>query len=116
MMVSIVEVVEDASDMKVARLMHSYLKARNEIRQSHITNPYFYFLTFYSLKNTTKLKNVLQLYTLTLDMDEDGNFHLKMKDKRNHAIFIFVDKAYSVVIGKAFSQMKKELKVQEMNY
>jgi hypothetical protein len=62
------------------------------------------------MKNTTKLKNILQLYTIYLDMDEDGNLYLKMVDKRNGEAETFIDKKYSVVIAKAFSNMKKKLK------
>lgn len=62
------------------------------------------------MKNTTKLKNILQLYTISLDMDEDNNFYLTAINKRTKAVETFIDKAYSVVIGKAFSHMKKELK------
>lgn len=62
------------------------------------------------MKNTTKLKNILQLYTISLDMDEDNIFYLTAINKRTKAMETFIDKAYSVVIGKAFSHMKKEMK------
>jgi hypothetical protein len=65
------------------------------------------------MKNTTKLKHILQLYTLSIDMDEEGNFHLTMIDKRKNSSFTFIDKAYSIVVGKAFSQMMKEIKAQK---
>lgn len=62
------------------------------------------------MKNTTKLKNILHLYTISLDMDEDDNFYLTAINKRTKTAETFIDKAYSVVIGKAFNHMKKEMK------
>lgn len=62
------------------------------------------------MKNTTKLKHILQLYTVSLDMDEEDNFHLALSGKRSGDIKIFTDKSYTVVIAKAFGYMKKELK------
>ena len=62
------------------------------------------------MKNTTKLKYVLQLYTVTLDMDEEDNLHLTITNKRNGDSQAFTDKAYSIVISKAFGYMKKNLK------
>ncbi len=65
------------------------------------------------MKNTTKLKHILQLYTVSLDMDDEDNIHLTMIDKRNHTSQTFSDKAYSVVITKAFSYMLKEIKAKD---
>ena len=65
------------------------------------------------MKNTTKLKAILQLYTVALDMDEEGNFHLTLIHKRERTSATFVDKAYTSVVGKAFGYMKKELKSKE---
>ena len=62
------------------------------------------------MKNTTKLKAVLQLYTIKLDMDEEDNFHLLLANKRNGDSTVFIDKAYTTVVGKAFGYMKKRLK------
>ncbi|MBI2269110.1 MAG: hypothetical protein HYU69_02000 [Bacteroidetes bacterium] len=62
------------------------------------------------MKNTSKLKNILQLYTISLDMDEDSNFYLTVISKRTKVVETFIDRSYSVVIGKAFSHMKKEMK------
>ncbi|HEY4799292.1 MAG TPA: hypothetical protein VII99_09485 [Bacteroidia bacterium] len=62
------------------------------------------------MKNTTKLKAILQLYTLSLDMDDDGNFHLTMTYKRTGESATFVDKAYTIVVGKAFWYMSKNLR------
>jgi len=65
------------------------------------------------MKNTTKLKHILQLYTVSLDMDDDDNIHLTMIDKRKYTSHTFMDKSYSLVVGKAFSQMRKDLKGAE---
>lgn len=56
------------------------------------------------------LKNILQLYTLSLDMDEEGNFHLTTINKRSKSKETFIDKAYSVVIRKAHGHMLREIK------
>lgn len=62
------------------------------------------------MKNTTMLKHILQLYTLSIDMDEEDNFYVTMISKSNHASHTIIDKAYSSVIGKAFRHMMKEIK------
>jgi hypothetical protein len=62
------------------------------------------------MKNTTKLKNLLQLYTIALDMDEDMNIHLTAMNKNTNSIETFIDRAYTVVIRKAYSHMLKEMK------
>ncbi|MCX6182143.1 MAG: hypothetical protein NT150_09475 [Bacteroidetes bacterium] len=63
------------------------------------------------MKNTTKLKNILQLYTIVLDIDEDDNIYLTATNKRTKSTETFIDKAYTVVIRKAFSHMLKEMKM-----
>ena len=62
------------------------------------------------MKNTTKLKHILQLYIISLDVDDDGNFHLTVISKRTKSAETFIDRSYSVVIGKAFGHLKKGLK------
>jgi hypothetical protein len=62
------------------------------------------------MRNTTKLKNILALYTITLDMDSDGTFELILRDKRNNSTHAISGPTYSAVIGKAFSHLLKELK------
>ena len=61
------------------------------------------------MRNTTKLKHILQLYTVNLDMDEDEKLHLTIIHKSKSTSHTFIDKAYSTVVGKAFSYMMKEL-------
>lgn len=65
------------------------------------------------MKNTTKLKIILQLYTLTLDMDDESNIYLVAVNKQTNSDVTIIDKAYSVVIRKAYSHMLKEIKLQE---
>jgi len=65
------------------------------------------------MKNTTKLKHILQLYTISLDMDEEGSFHLGLSSKTGKGHVDFVDPKYTVVIGKAFSHMMKMIKEHE---
>ena len=60
------------------------------------------------MKNTTKLKNILQLYTVSLDMDDDV-IYLTAINKRTSSAETFMDKSYSIVIEKAFRHMKKGL-------
>jgi len=43
-------------------------------------------------------------------MDDDANFLLTAISKRTGSAETFVDKKYSVVIGKAFSLMMKQIK------
>lgn len=62
------------------------------------------------MRNTTKLKNILQLYTVQLDMDDDDNFIFTLRDKRTGASETFVHKSHSVVIAKGFGYMKREMK------
>jgi hypothetical protein len=67
------------------------------------------------MKNTTKLKHLLQLYTISLDMDEEDQFHLTLFSKHQSGTVTFVDKRYTTVMGKAFSHMMKILKEETKN-
>ncbi len=62
------------------------------------------------MRNTTKLKHILQLYVVNIDMDDEEIFHLTLVNKRSHTSATFLDKKYSIVMEKAFSYMKKGLK------
>ena len=61
------------------------------------------------MRNTTKLKHVLQLYSVALDMDDDGQMHLMIFDKKDNSSEEFINKSYSVVVDKAFRYMIKRL-------
>lgn len=62
-----------------------------------------------SMRSTTKLKHILQLYTVALDMNEDGEMHLMVFDKKDNSSEEFINKSYSVVVDKAFRYMIKRL-------
>jgi hypothetical protein len=61
------------------------------------------------MRNTTKLKHILQLYTVALHMNEDGQMHLMIFDKNDNSSEEFINKSYSVVVDKAFRYMIKRL-------
>lgn len=61
------------------------------------------------MRNTTKLKHILQLYTVTLDMNDDGEMQLMVFDKRDNSSEEFINKSYSVVVDKAFRYMMKKI-------
>ncbi len=61
------------------------------------------------MRNTTKLKHILQLYTIALDMNEDGQMHLMIFDKKDNSSEEFINKSYSVVVDKASRYMMKKL-------
>lgn len=63
------------------------------------------------MKNTTKLKHILQLYTVHLDMDDEGQYIFTVRHKRTGSSETFVSTSYSVVIEKAFGFMKREMKL-----
>jgi hypothetical protein len=62
------------------------------------------------MRNTTKLKYILQLYTLSIEMDEEENLHFTIIDKRNGERNTIIDKSYIVVVRRAFVYMNKKLK------
>ncbi|HEY4798590.1 MAG TPA: hypothetical protein VII99_05880 [Bacteroidia bacterium] len=62
------------------------------------------------MRNTTKLKNLLQLYSVSFDMDDEGNFHLTMNNKKDHTTQTVIDKTYTVVVEKAFRSMVKKIR------
>ncbi|MBS1774254.1 MAG: hypothetical protein JST82_15455 [Bacteroidetes bacterium] len=61
------------------------------------------------MRSTTKLKHILQLYTVALDMNDDGEMHLMIFDKRDNSSEEFTHKSYSVVVDKAFRYMMKKI-------
>ena len=61
------------------------------------------------MRNTTKLKLILQLYNVALEMDEDEILHFTLIDKRNGESQTFIDKSYSVVVQRAFVYMNKKM-------
>ena len=62
------------------------------------------------MRNTTKLKILLQKYTVSLDMNDDESFILLLTDKSNNEMHEFEGESYSVVIAKAYSYLLRTLK------
>ena len=61
------------------------------------------------MRSTTKLKHILQLYTVALNMNEDGEMQLMIFDKNDNSSEEFINKSYSVLVDKAFRYMMKRL-------
>lgn len=62
------------------------------------------------MRNTTKLKILLQKFKITLDMDLDGQFTMLLTDKDTGKIHELEGKSYSIVIAKAYSHLLRVLK------
>ena len=62
------------------------------------------------MRNSTKLKTLLMKFTVSLDMGDDEVFKLMLTDKQNNQSQLFEGKSYSVVLGKAYSYLLRELK------
>lgn len=62
------------------------------------------------MRNTTKLKLLLQKYTVTLNRNEDEVFHLRLTDKNRGTQQEFEGASYSIVLSKAYSYLLKVLK------
>ena len=62
------------------------------------------------MRNTTKLKILLQKYTVTLNRDEDEIFKLRLTDKNKGTMQEFEGSSYSTVVAKAYSYLLKVLK------
>lgn len=62
------------------------------------------------MRNTTKLKAVLQYYHIDLSMDNQELIVLHMFHKESGDAMTFEDHSYSKLISKAYSYMNKQLK------
>lgn len=62
------------------------------------------------MRTTTKLKHILQLYTVALEMTDEGEMQLMIFDKKDNSSEEFINKSYSVVVDKAFRFMMKKIK------
>jgi len=62
------------------------------------------------MRNTTKLKILLQKYRISFDMDEDEQFTMMLTDKNTGKIHELEGKSYSIVIAKAYSHLLRMLK------
>lgn len=63
-----------------------------------------------TMKNTTKLKLILQLFTVSFDMDEDDNLQMTLTDKRSGEKHALTHKNYTAVMRMAFVFMNKQMK------
>jgi hypothetical protein len=62
------------------------------------------------VRNTTKLKILLQKYTVSLDLNDDESFVLLLTDKSNNEMHEFEGTSYSAAITKAYSYLLRTLK------
>lgn len=62
------------------------------------------------MRNTTKLKAVLQHYHLDLSMNDQELMIINLFHKQTGEAMTFEDLSYSKLIGKAYSYMNKQLK------
>jgi hypothetical protein len=62
------------------------------------------------MRNTTKLKILLQKYTVTLDRGDDEVFVLLLTDKNSGKMKEFEGQSYSIVLAKAYSYLLRVLK------
>jgi hypothetical protein len=62
------------------------------------------------MRNTTKLKVLLQKYTVSFDMNDDETFVLMLTDKTNNDAQQFEAESYSLVVAKAYSYLLRTLK------
>lgn len=62
------------------------------------------------MRNATKLKILLQKYTVTLNLDVDEVFKLRLTDKNKGTVKDIEGASYSIVLAKAYSYLLKVLK------
>jgi hypothetical protein len=61
------------------------------------------------MRNTTKLKHLLQIYNINLEMDDDIIIVTTIS-KRSNLSKTFEDKSYAIAMDKAFRSMMKHVK------
>lgn len=62
------------------------------------------------MRNNTKLKTLLIRYTVSFDMDNDGQFTLLLTDKTDNTTQYFEGESYGKVLNKAYSYLLKTLR------
>jgi hypothetical protein len=67
------------------------------------------------MRNSTKLKLLLQRYSFHLDMNGDELFELMITDKKDNSGQQFEGKSYSAVLQKAYSYLLKKLNEEQLN-
>ena len=66
-----------------------------------------------SMRNTTKLKQILLKYDLDLSMEEDGLMKLTLVDKITGSLASFENSSYSNLLSKCYSHFLKEIKLDK---
>lgn len=62
------------------------------------------------MRNTTKLKMILQKYAVSIQLDLDEQWNLVLTDLDTSERFAIQEKSYSAAISKAYSQLLRALK------
>ncbi len=62
------------------------------------------------MRNTTKLKILLQKFTVSFDLNDDESFVLLLTDKSTNNLQQFEGESYSAVVTKAYSYLLRSLK------
>jgi len=75
-----------------------------------IRRAFLFFAALTTMRNTTKLKILLQKYTVSLDMNEDESFVLVLADKTSNNMQQFEGESYSRVLAMAYSYLLRTLK------
>jgi len=65
------------------------------------------------MRNTTKLKVVLQDYDIDLSLKDTEEIAMTIVDKKTGSYTIFENKSYSTLISKAYSFANKKRKTGE---
>jgi len=65
------------------------------------------------MRATTKLKHLLIRYSVQLDLNEEELMVLILVDKTDGSRQVFKGTTYSILVGKAYSWMLRELKSEE---
>jgi hypothetical protein len=63
-----------------------------------------------SMRNTTKLKQILLKYDLDLSMDDDSLIRITLVDKSSGILTSFENNSYSTLISKAYSYFLKAIR------
>lgn len=64
------------------------------------------------MRNNTKLKLLLQKYTVTFERENDGLFVLLLTEKNTGRMKEFEGKSYTIVLNKAYSYLLRILKTE----
>lgn len=65
-----------------------------------------------SMRNTTKLKQILLKYDMALSLEEDTLLKIALVDKVTDKVFDFEHRSYSQLISKCYTHFLKSLKIE----